>query len=147
MNKDAILATVIGFVIGLIITALLLVGPRIATFLPKMNFKIPTLTLMSGKPTPKPTPTAKPSAFSIESPLDQSIESENTLLVSGSATAGATVVVQGNTDDAVTEVKQDGKFAGKITLTEGENDITVTSILKDKSQNQTVTVFYTQEQF
>ena len=146
MNKDALLATMIGFVVGLVITAILLAGPKLASFLPHISWKLPTFS--QSKSVPPATTAAKQKAFSvtIESPLDQSIQSDSTILVSGSTSGGATVLIDGNTDDAISQVKSDGKYAGKITLVEGENSISVTSFLKGKTATQTVTVFYTPEQ-
>jgi predicted PurR-regulated permease PerM len=145
MNKDAILATIIGFVIGLFITAMLLVGPKLVNMLPKVNFKLPTISLGLNKPTPTSTPAQKEFSVTIDSPLPDSIESENETLVSGSTAALSTVVIEANTTEAISEVKTDGKYAGKVTLIEGKNDITVTSYNKDKKATQTVTVFYTPE--
>lgn len=146
MNKDALLATMIGFVVGLAITGILLAGPRLAGYLPHIAIKLPTFSQTSGKEHATTKTKQKPFAVIIESPLDQSIQSDSNLLVSGNTTSGATVVIQGNTNDAIFAVKSDGKYAGKISLEEGENDITVTSFLKDKKATQTVTVFYTAEQ-
>jgi hypothetical protein len=145
MNKDAILATIIGFVIGLFITAMLLVGPKLVHMMPKINFKLPTISLGRPKPTPTSAPAQPEFSVTIDSPLPDSIESKNEVLVSGSTAASSTVVIEANTTEAISEVKTDGKYAGKITLIEGKNDITVTSYNKDKKATQTVTVFYTPE--
>jgi hypothetical protein len=143
VNKDALLATLIGFGIGLLITGLLLIGPNILKFFP--DIKMPSLSFMQSKTTPAPTPTPKAASFSIESPLPDAIESSSELLVSGTAAAGSTVVIAGPSDESVVAVKEDGKFAGKIKLVEGKNDITVTSLSSDKQTSQSVTVFYTEE--
>jgi hypothetical protein len=136
MNKDALLATLIGFGIGLLITGALLVGPNV--------FKTIHLPQQNNSPTPTPTP----SSFSvkIESPLPDTIENTSDLLVTGTASSGSTVAIAGPLDETVVLVKDDGKFAGKITLTEGKNDITVLSYLGDKQTSQTVTVYFTEEQ-
>jgi len=147
MNKDAILATIIGFVIGLGITGLVLLGPRLAKYLPKISIHLPTLSLTKPKPSPTPTPNQKPFSPIIDSPIAESIESDSDLLVSGTTTGGSTVVIQGNTNDSVASSTKDGKYAGKITLIEGENDITVTSYNKKDQATQTVKVYFTQEQF
>lgn len=147
MNKDALLATIIGFVVGLLITGILLSGPRLMGILPKMSIKLPTFSMPTAKPTPVKQIAQKEFAVTIESPLDQSIESKSDLLVSGNTSPGSTVVITGVSDDAISSAKEDGKYAGKITLVEGENNITVTSYLKDKKATQTVTVFYTLEDF
>lgn len=143
MNKDALLATLIGFVIGLLITGVLLVGPRVVRYLPKI--KIPQWTISQPHSTPTPSPAQKEFSITIDSPLPDSIESESEVLVSGSTTSKATVVIQSNVNDAATQAKDDGKYAGKVTLVEGRNEISVTSYLKDKKATQTIMVFYTPE--
>lgn len=145
MNKDAILATAIGFVVGLIITGLLLVGPRLSGFLPKISWpQLTTAKPLEQKPSEE---TKKETGLSIDSPLADSIENASDLLVSGSATPGATLIIQTDGDDEVVMAKEDGKYAGKITLVEGKNDVTVTSYSEDKMDTKTVTVFYTEENF
>lgn len=145
MNKDALLATLIGFGIGLLITGLLLVGPNITKTLPNIN--LPAVTLFQSKQKSTPTPTPTPSQFSvtIESPLAGTIENSTDLLVSGVTAPGSTVVIAGSVDDTVVVAQTDGKYAGKITLTEGKNDIIVTSYQQTKQTSQTVTVYYTPE--
>lgn len=143
MNKDALLATLIGFGIGLLITGLLLVGPNILKMFPTITF--PKFSFLQTQPSPTPTPTPKAATFSLESPLPDAIENASDLLVSGTASPGSTVVIAGPSDESVVAVSSDGKFAGKITLVEGKNDITVTSLSKDKNESQTVTVYFTEE--
>jgi hypothetical protein len=147
MNKDAILATVIGFVIGLFITGMLLVGPKIVQSLPKINIKLPAISQFFPKPTPTSAPAPAEFSVTIDSPIPESIESEDEVLVSGSTDSGSTIVIEGNVNDVLVEVKDDGKYAGKITLVEGENTITVTSYNKEKRVTEAVTVFYTPEEF
>jgi hypothetical protein len=143
MNKDALLATLIGFGIGLLITGLLLVGPNVLKLFPAV--KLPSLAATQQKAkTPTPTPTPK-TGFTVESPLPDSIENAPDLLVSGTASSGATVVIAGFTDESAVVVGTDGKFAGKVTLGEGKNDISVTSLTGLTSKTQMVTVYYTQE--
>ncbi len=147
MNKDALLATLIGFGIGLLITGLLLLGPNITKALPKI--KLPTITFSQSKQKTVATPTAgaTPSQFaiSIQSPLAEAIENTTDLLVSGATSPGATVVIAGPIDETVATAQSDGKYAGKVTLTEGKNDIIVTSYQKTKQVSQTITVYYTPE--
>lgn len=138
MNKDALLATVIGFVVGLLITGLLLVGPKLVSLLPKISLPKTAAT---------PTPAAQNTGFTIDSPLPDSIESSSKLLVSGSTEMGAMVVIQTDVDDEVVLAKDDGKYAGKVTLAEGKNDLTVASYGKTKQETKTIQVFYTPEDF
>ena len=145
MNKDALLATLIGFGIGLLITGLLLVGPNITKALPKV--KLPTITFFQPKQKSTPAPTPTPSQFSvtIESPLAETIENSTDVLVSGVTSPGSTVVIAGSVDDTAVVAQTDGKYAGKITLTEGKNDIIVTAYRQTNQASQTVTVYYTPE--
>ncbi len=145
MNKDAILATVIGFVVGLIITGLLLIGPKLSGFLPKISW--PQFSVAKQDQPKTQQEAKKETGFTIDSPLPDTIEDASSLLVSGTATPGATLVIQTDVDDEVVLAKEDGKYAGKITLVEGKNDITVTSYHKEASDVRTVTVFYTEENF
>lgn len=138
MNKDAILATLIGFGIGLLITGLLLLGPNITKFLPKI--KLPTKVSA-----PTPTPAPLPFGVTIESPLADAIENTTEILVSGVASPGATVVIAGSVDDTAVASQADGTYAGKITLLEGKNDIMVTAYGQTKQVSQSITVFYTPE--
>jgi len=138
MNKDALLATLIGFGIGLCITGLLLVGPNITKALPKIQ-------LPKTASAPAPTPTPSQLTVTIESPLAEAIENSTDLLVSGVTHPGSTVVIAGSVDDIAVVAQTDGRYAGKITLAEGKNDITVTAYINTKQVVQTVTVYYTPE--
>lgn len=144
MNKDALLATLIGFGIGLLITGLLLLGPNVLKLFPAIKF--PSFSFSQNQQVKNPTPTPAPKAgFVIESPLPEAIENTEELLVSGTAPAGSTVVIAGLNDESAVTVGTDGKYAGKITLIEGKNDISVTSLSGGKSSVLNVTVYYTQE--
>jgi hypothetical protein len=160
MNKDALLATFIGFVVGLLVTGLVLYGPGLTKNfpkiqLPKFSFSLPKFS----KPTPTPTPTLKDSkkehAVTIESPLADAIEQGDKVLVSGSTTPSSTVVISGAMDEIVIEANGDGKYAGKVALSEGKNDITVVSFPASPADGQqsgtaatqTVSVFYTPEEW
>lgn len=132
MNKDALLATLIGLGMGLIITGIIVVGPYVVKAIPKMQQK--------SNPTPTPTPGAI--AFSIESPIPEAVVTGGELLVSGSTQPTATVVVQGETDEDVVVADANGKYAGKITLSEGKNDVTVTSYSGQIIEHKTIAVYY-----
>lgn len=151
MNKDALLATCIGFVVGLVVTGLVLYGPSLAKNLPKIQFpKISFSIPKFGKPKSTPTPTEVPQpkvhAISIESPLADAIEQSDEVLVSGTTTTSSVVIISSPVDEVVMEANGDGKYAGKVTVAEGKNDITVTSFHKEKGVvTESVSVFYTPE--
>lgn len=153
MNKDAIFATLIGLGIGLLLTGIILVGPNLVKSFPKIslptNFKItmPQIAWPQKKVVPTSTPTVVevPHTVTIESPLPDAIEETESLLVSGATSKDSKVVIQGFIDDVVVMTNGDGKFAGKITLTEGRNELLVTSYHASNSAVQKVTVYYTPE--
>jgi hypothetical protein len=144
MNKDALLATVIGFVVGLCITGLLLMGPKLIAYLPKIS--LPTFSLGQSNPQATPAPDTKDFTLAIDSPLSDAIEHTAEVLVSGTTHPKATVMIQTDVDDEVVFSDNEGKYAGKITLGEGKNDLTVTSYTAGTSETKTVQVFYTPEE-
>ncbi|MFH0749641.1 MAG: hypothetical protein V1917_01835 [Candidatus Gottesmanbacteria bacterium] len=157
MNKDALFATLIGLGIGLLLTGIILVGPNIAKSIPNIKFpEIAKISLPSFSFPKKATPTITADqtkqtdshTLIIDSPLESAIEQTESVLVSGSTSKGATVVIQGFLDDVVIDANGDGKYAGKITLAEGKNDIVVTSYNVTKEQKiQNLTVYYTPEEW
>jgi len=152
MNKDALLATFIGFVVGLLVTGLVLYGPGLTKNFPKFQFPKISFSLPAfGKPKTTPTPTVnevkKEHTVTIESPQADALEPSETVLISGTTSVSSIVILSGPLDDVVIEANGDGKYAGKVTLLEGKNDITVTSFLKSQSVAKSVSVFYTPEQW
>jgi hypothetical protein len=153
MNKDAILATLIGFGVGIIITSAVLFGPNLikrfpTIHIPNLSFKIPSLNM--GKPSPKPPAKQnKPTTiqFKIDSPLDDSLSDSADILVSGSAHPGSTIIIGGPNDEQVILVPDSNTYAGKISLSEGENEISVAEFIDGKTTLNKVTVFYTPEKF
>lgn len=145
MNKDALLATLIGLGLGLFITGIFVLGPQLAKSLP--HIALPKITLPQTKPQKQiaATPTPTPIVFSISSPLPETIELSDQLVVSGTAPKESLIVVQGSVDDDVIRVNGDGKYAAKVTLAEGKNDLVVTNYADGKNATQTVTVYYTPE--
>jgi hypothetical protein len=158
MNKDAILATLIGFAIGLTITGIIIVAPTAAKTLPK--FAIPHISLPSfhmpsfgsakkGTPSQSPTKSASEmvtnSSFDIATPADGSIITTETVKVSGPAMHPKTVLITSSTEDAVATVA-DGTYTATVSLKEGRNDITVTAVSEAGSvDTKTITVYQTQE--
>lgn len=148
MNRDAILATLIGLALGLTITGFLVIGPGLTKYLPKVKLPAIAFSLFSSKPEVKSNSAEnkpKPVTFSVTSPLPEAIVTDGGLVVSGSALPNSIVVVSGITDDEVVAVGADAKFAGKVTLSEGKNDIYVTQYLDAKPTTIKVTVYFTEE--
>lgn len=154
MNKDAILATIIGFGVGLVIAALVFLGPsmikgaphislpdfsKLASFL---SVKSDTTNRLNAKPTPKLS-----DRLTIQSPLPDSIEPKSETLISGTTRPNAIVVIEGVDQDNVVIANATGAYASKISLGEGKNDLVVTSYADGGSESADVTVYYTAETF
>ncbi len=148
MNKDALLATLIGLALGLVIAGTFIFGPGLLKALPTL--KLPTISLPQppSKTTPVPSPTPKEFMVTINAPLPDAIEPKKDVVVSGTTQASATVVIGGPVDEDVVVAGDDGAYAGQVTAAEGKNDITVTAYGADGKQAQAiVTVYYTEEEF
>ena len=150
MNKDAILATLIGFGVGLVIAAGVFLGPAlfkdIHISLPHIGFPVTLLPKSTQKNT-QPSPMPMPTALTVESPLDQAIEPKGETLISGSAAPNSVIVLEGEADETVVTATKTGAYAGKVSLNEGKNDLVVTSYSNKEVQTKTLTVYYTPENF
>ena len=154
MNKDAILATIIGFGVGLVIAALVFLGPSMVKGVPHISlpdfskimalFSIKTKT--DGKEKTAPSPKAN-DRLTIQSPLPDSIEPKNETLISGTTRPNAIIVIEGEDVDSVVVANASGVYAGKIALGEGRNDLIVTSYADERIESEDVTVYYTTESF
>ena len=146
MNKDAILATLIGFAIGLTITGIIIVAPTAAKTLPK--FTMPRISLPSGirlpsfgtaKKTEKTTEVGSGTkttvstnvTFDISSPSEDAIIATNTVVVRGS-THTKVVLVTSPVEDVVATVTNNS-YSATISLKEGRNELTVTSVSENGS--------------
>lgn len=151
MNKDAILATIIGFGVGLVIAGLVFLGPTVLKNLPPIH--LPNFAFIQNlfQKTPKlatsPTPKATSHGLTVESPLPDSIESRNETLISGNTKPNAIVVLEGENGELVVVANPQGAYAGKLSLGEGKNELHITSYNGSDRESQTVTVFYTPENF
>ncbi len=146
MNKDALLATIIGFGVGLILTGLVFLGPTLVKSFPSFSIpKFSWLKFFASKSTVTPTPTPEKigETLTIEAPLADSVETRSETLVSGKTKPRAIVVVETLEKETVVVANDEGAFATKIVLSEGKNDIIVTSHADSTIQTQTITVFYT----
>jgi len=152
MNRDAIVATLIGIIIGVCIAAVVLVGPKLGSFvsglpMPSFSLSLPKLPNFSkSSDTANQPEQNKESARAdliIESPLPDSIISENTVLLSGKTTPNSTVIAQNQTGDWITNSNSDGTYALTITLSEGINTITLTSVADDVEYSKQIVLYQT----
>ncbi len=146
MNKDAILASIIGFGIGLLITGGVIIGPRLLTQLKNNKGDVASATTEK-KTEASPTPESSKSnqELTIDSPTKETILHDSTTEVSGKAPSQAVIVIGTTEDETVVETKDTTSYKATVTLKEGKNDISVASILNGKETVERVTVYYTSE--
>ncbi|KKU80923.1 hypothetical protein A2875_03690 [Candidatus Gottesmanbacteria bacterium RIFCSPHIGHO2_01_FULL_46_14] len=145
MNKDALLATLIGFGIGLVITGTFLFGPNIVKGLPSISIKLPRFSFGKTPPgvSPTPSPQSRITGLTVTSPLAEALAEKKELLVSGTAPSGTAIVIAGPQDEDVVSANQNNTFGGQITLIEGKNDILVTAFINQKEDQSNITVYFT----
>ena len=135
MNRDTVIASAVGFGIGLIAAIGLWVVPRL---MPKSASPTASPTLAAASPTANVNGSV---SFDIASPKDGELSKEKAITVSGHTDGDLVTIITPTDQEIVTP--QNGNFSAKINLADGANEIVVTSLKKDKSQQgKSVTVFY-----
>lgn len=144
MNKDALLASGIGFGIGLVITGAILLGPTLITQLTTRR-NVQSGDVQSASQTAGNTVNNQngSTGVTIDSPAAESILTENTVEISGKASEGTTIVIAGDVDETVVTVDSSGMYKGTIGLKEGKNEISVSGIQDGKPTVQKQILFYT----
>lgn len=148
MNKDAILASVIGFTIGLCITGFLLVGPNILKNLPQISLpkrEQKTQQVASANPDNQ-NDTSVAGGFVVTDPQPDSLLNDKSLTVAGTAEPGSLVIIQGYSEETVVATGGEGKFTASLTLEEGKTDVVVTNYINGKPTALTIPVYYTEEE-
>jgi hypothetical protein len=152
MNRDAIIATCIGIIFGVCIAALVLVGPKIGSYIssipkPSFSFSLPSFFSFTKKEEKPINPTNNPSAaitdITIDSPLPDTIISESEILISGKTIPNATVVATNQFGDWTTTSDSTGVYALTVTLSEGLNTLTLTSWNTDKEYSKQLSLYQT----
>lgn len=121
MKKESIIVGIFGLSLGLLVAWGI------------WNFKggAPQPEEFAVSPTPvaltTPTPTPSSLTLTLESPKEDYISTESSVLVAGKSKSEATIVVSTNLSDYVLTASQDGSFSQEVDLEEGENVLTVTS--------------------
>lgn len=134
MRKEVIIAIIIGFGLGLIITFGIWTANRALRELPPEE----------AVPTPAeeitPTPTF---SLTIREPEDNSISSEEKITIAGTTAPGAVVVILYQEGEKILEADKDGNFETEITLVGGANEVEVSAYdSKGNEASQTLTIVY-----
>ena len=149
MRREAVLAIVIGFSVGIIISAGLLLGRK--NIRQKINLRWPTRRT---EETSLPTPTQveeeaiatpeTPVALTITSPEDESIINEEKIVLTGETTPSAIISIVYEEGEALGEADENGDFSFEIPLIGGTNEIVITAYsLEGGEAGKEITVVYT----
>lgn len=139
MRKEVLVAILIGVILGALV----------AFGIWRANLALlPKKEAVKTEQRAGPTPSAEVPASSLilTQPEDNTILSQDKVIIKGATTPGATVLFLTNIDELVTQADKDGAFEQEVELEGGPNEITVTSY--DESGNemtQTLTLVYSTE--
>jgi len=135
VRKEVLIAIIIGFGLGLVITFGIWTANRaLETSAPQKQAPLVEET------TPTPVPGL---SLILTSPEDNSISSEEKIEVSGLTTPGATVVILYQEGEKILEADQEGSFSTEITLVGGANEIKISAFDQEGNQaEKTLTVVY-----
>lgn len=137
MKKEVLLAIVIGFGIGLLITFGIYTA---RTALQKQAAASP-----SPQAAVTPAPSEKPSSLTITEPKADTLTDTDKVTVSGTASPEATVALTTADTQKIVVADKTGHFSSEVELSGGVNTITITSFAADgtKSQASTTIVYST----
>lgn len=133
MNKESIIAILLGFTGGILVAFLLVTAPSKLSFLNKKSPDTNSNEQVKSAQTDDNTDRF----ITITSPAENSyIEGESTT-IEGSVKSGSVVIASGPLDDYLFEVLEDKTFTGSIDLHDGENIIFFTVFENPNSPPQT----------
>jgi hypothetical protein len=148
MNKDAILASIIGFAIGLLITGVVIVGPRIVEKiqLAQSQGQVASASQDANKNQPsKEESISDTTELTIDNPKPETIVYTADLTVSGKRSKNQTIIITSPIEEVVVAPQNSATYEGKVTLKEGKNDITVASVAGGTATTRMVVVYYSRE--
>lgn len=134
MKKEVLIAILIGFGLGLIITFGIWTANKAIKETPSEEVVPPPTVEISPVP-----------AFSltINQPEDNSLSENEKITVSGSTAANAVVVILYQEGEKILEADKEGNFETEISLVGGANEIKVSAYDSEGSEtSQTLTVVY-----
>lgn len=140
MRKEVLIAIIIGFGLGLVITFGIW---RANKSLKETVTSKQEISEEKAEEIITPTPVKETTGFSLTSPENNSISNKDKIAVTGKSTPEAVIVVLYQEGEKILETDKEGNFSTEITLVAGSNEIKVSSFGKDGSEStQTLYVVY-----
>ena len=137
MRKEVILAIVIGFALGLVITFGVWTANQA---LKSQKAETPVSTV-----TTPPTEVTPPVTFvlDITSPEDGALVNEAKVMVSGRTQPDSTITITSEKGEDIVLAGADGTFANEVSLVNGTNEITITAFnLEGEEVTKTINLVY-----
>jgi len=121
MKKERVLLSFIATLIGLLVTAIVFYLYQSTKTVPPS--KIKTISVAA------PTPTPKPSIFlNILKPVDESIVGKKIIIVSGTTTPDATVIILTPIDQEIALPTSKGDFSTTVDIDDDQNIVEIISV-------------------
>jgi len=138
MKKEILIAIVIGFALGLLITFGIWTANKAI------------LTKSEAPPEEKevqeivePTPIPVGFSLNILSPQDETLIDTNKAEIKGSSVAAAIIVIVAENGEKIIEADENGSFATEVSLVRGINEITITAFNQEgEKTSETLSVVY-----
>lgn len=145
MNKDTVVASVIGFSLGLVAAIALWVIPRV---LPK---PVPSTNQVAinetdSKKSPD-TSSSEDKSLVITAPLDGEIASSQQVSIKGSVDTADFIIISTPDDSKVLSPLANGEFSENLDLSEGNNSLVITKYSEGQYESKLLNVFYYAESF
>lgn len=136
MRKEVLVAIIIGFGLGLVITfGIWTANKALRETAPTT---VPTEEETEVTPTPRPV-----LELAITSPENNTISEEETIEVSGQTAPNAVIAIVYPEGEKLLEADEDGSFSTEISLIGGDNLIEISAFNEEGDQaNKTLTVVY-----
>ncbi len=122
MKKEVLIAIIIGFVLGLVITFGVWTANKAMKETPQKDQQASENTQEAITPTP-----VAESVLTITSPEDNFLSDKEKIDISGKTTPQATVVILFEQGEKIIEADSQGSFTTQITLVGGSNEVKVSS--------------------
>lgn len=131
MKKEILIAIVIGFILGLVITF----GIWTANKSLQENNSVQKTQENENQPiTNENTPVEEKISLSIISPQDNSLLDQEKTEIAGKTTPLANIVILFEDGEEIIQADEQGEFKKEITLSGGANEITITAFDQDGNE-------------
>jgi len=138
MKKEVLIAIVIGFALGLLITFGIWTANK--AILTKSEAPPEEKEVQE---TVEPTPTPVGFSLNILSPQDESLIDTNKVEIKGSSVPAAIIVIVAENGEKIIEADENGSFATEVSLVRGINEITITAFNQEgEKTSKTLSVVY-----